>query len=435
MNKEILRLAIPNIISNLSIPMISLVDLGLMGHLDSAEYILTIGFGVMIFNFVYWGFGFLRMGTSGFTAQEYGRQDNRECLLVLGRSLLVATLGALLLIAIKSPLLKLSFLLINTTPDIEAYVTDYFNIRILAAPATISLFAFTGWFFGMQNAKTPMILTISVNLLNIGFSFWFVKLAGMKSDGVALGTLIAQYCGLVLAFVFFYWKYKHMLPFWDKASLFDIGKIKKFLLVNSDIIVRTICLIFAFSFFKVQSGKEGVILGSANIVLLEFIMISAYGIDGFAFAAESVVGKYFGAGDAMNFRNAIKVSFQWGIGISIVLVLFFYFFGKNILLLLTDNQEVINAAIPFLGWLIIAPVIHAVPFIWDGIFVGITASKAMRNTMLLSTLVFYLPTYYIFHNTIGNHALWLALTILMLARGISQTMLAKHVVFNKFKSA
>ncbi len=433
MNKEILRLAIPNIVSNLSIPLISLVDLGLMGHLDSAEYILTIGFGVMIFNFVYWGFGFLRMGTSGFTAQEYGKQNDKECLFVLGRALLVAVLGALLLIALKAPLLKLSLLLIDTTPEVEAYVTDYFNIRILAAPATISLFAFTGWFFGMQNAKTPMVLTISVNLLNIGFSYWFVRSAGMKSDGVALGTLIAQYCGLMLAFVFFYRKYKHMLPFLDKAGLFDVGKIKKFLMVNSDIIIRTLCLIFAFSFFKVQSGKEGVVLGSANIILLEYIMISAYGIDGFAFAAESVVGKYFGAGDGMNFRNAIKVSFLWGIGISIVLALFFYLFGRNILQLLTDNQEVINSAIPFLGWLIIAPVIHAVPFIWDGIFIGITASKAMRNTMLLSTFLFYLPTYYIFHNIMGNHALWLALTILMLARGISQTMLAKHVVFNRLK--
>ncbi len=402
-----------------------------MGHLDSAEYILTIGFGVMIFNFVYWGFGFLRMGTTGFTAQEYGKQNDRECLLVLGRALLVAVLGSLLLIALKTPLLKLSLLLIDTTPDVEAYVTDYFNIRILAAPATISLFAFTGWFFGMQNAKTPMILTVSVNLLNIGFSFWFVKLTGMKSDGVALGTLIAQYCGLMLAFVFFYSKYKHMIPFWDKTGLFDVSKIKKFLMVNSDIIVRTLCLIFAFSFFKVQSGKEGVVLGSANILLLEYIMISAYGIDGFAFAAESVVGKYFGAGDTMNFRNAIKVSFQWGIGISIVLVLFFYLFGRNILQLLTDNQEVVDSAMPFLGWLIVAPVIHAVPFIWDGVFIGITASKAMRNTMLLSTFLFYLPTYYIFHNIMGNHALWLALTILMLARGISQTMLAKHVVFNR----
>jgi MATE family multidrug resistance protein len=431
MNREILRLAIPNIISNLSIPLISLVDIGLMGHLDSAEYILTIGFGVMIFNFVYWGFGFLRMGTSGFTAQEYGKQNDKECLLVLGRALLVAVIGSIFLIALKTPLLKLSLLLIDTTPDVEAYVTDYFNIRILAAPATISLFAFTGWFFGMQNAKTPMFLAISVNLLNIGLSYWFVRSAGMKSDGVALGTLIAQYCGLLLAFVFFYRKYKHMLPFWDNAELFDLSKLKKFLMVNSDIIIRTLCLIFAFSFFKVQSGKEGVVLGSANIILLEYIMISAYGIDGFAFAAESVVGKYFGAGDTMNFRNAIKLSFQWGIGISIVLVLFFYLFGRSILHLLTDNQEIIDAAVPFLGWLIIAPVIHAVPFIWDGVFIGITASKAMRNTMLLSIFLFYLPTYYVFHNIMGNHALWLALTILMLARGISQTMLAKHVVFNR----
>jgi MATE family multidrug resistance protein len=162
-------------------------------------------------------------------------------------------------------------------------------------------------------------------------------------------------------------------------------------------------------------------------------MISAYGIDGFAFAAESIVGKYFGAGDAGNFRNAIKTSFQWGIGISIMLVLLFYFFGRKILQILTDNQEVINSAMPFMGWLIIAPIIHAVPFIWDGVYIGITASKAMRNTMLLSTFLFYLPTYYLFHGVMGNHALWMALTLLMLARGTSQTLLAKYVVFNRLK--
>jgi MATE family multidrug resistance protein len=234
--------------------------------------------------------------------------------------------------------------------------------------------------------------------------------------------------------VFFYKNYRHMLPFWNKLDLFHIGKMKKFLMANSDIFIRTLCLMFAFSFFRIQSGKEGVILCSANFILLEFIMISAYGIDGFSFAAESVVGKYFGAGDAWNFRKAIKVSFQWGFGISITLVLLFYFFGREILQILTDNQEVINAAMPFMGWLIIAPIIHAVPFIWDGIYIGITASKAMRNTMLLSTFLFFLPTYYLLHGTMGNHALWLALTILMLARGISQTVLAKHVVFNRLKN-
>ncbi len=434
MNREILKLAIPNIISNLSVPLLSLVDVALMGHLGSAEYILTIGFGVMIFNFVYWGFGFLRMGTTGFTAQEFGKQDNKECLLILGRALLIAVAGALLLIVLKVPLLKLSLLLIGTTPEVDAYVADYFNIRILAAPATISLFAFTGWFFGMQNARTPMIITIAVNLLNIGFSYWFVRVVGMKSGGVALGTLIAQYCGLVLALALFFKNYRHMLPFWDKLDLFHIDKLKRFLMANSDIFIRTLCLIFAFSFFRVQSGKEGVILGSANIILLEFIMISAYGIDGFSFAAESVVGKYFGAGDEGNFRNAIKVSFQWGIGVSIMLVSLFFFFGREILHILTDNQEVINAAMPFMGWLIIAPIIHAVPFIWDGIYIGTTASKAMRNTMLLSTFLFFLPAYYIFHDIMGNHALWLALTLLMLARGISQTILARYVVFNRLKS-
>ena len=174
-------------------------------------------------------------------------------------------------------------------------------------------------------------------------------------------------------------------------------------------------------------------MGSANIILLEFFAIMAYGIDGFAFAAESVVGKYYGAGDKKNFLKAIKRSFQWGMGLSFLLVLIFYLFGKGILHTLTNNEEVINAAIPFLGWLIIAPVINAIPFIWDGVYIGITASKAMRNTMVISTLLVFLPTYYLFHNMIGNHALWMALTFLMLARGISQTVTSKQVVFNKLK--
>ena len=431
MNREILRLAIPNIISNLSVPLLSLVDVALMGHLDSAEYILTIGFGVMIFNFVYWSFGFLRMGTSGFTAQEYGKSDNRECLLILGRALLVAVTGASLLISLKTPLLKLSLLLIDTTPEVKAYVAEYFAIRILAAPATISLFAFTGWFFGMQNAKYPMILTISVNLLNITFSLWFVRYAGMKSNGVALGTLLAQYCGLMLAFALFYKRYRHLLPFWNTSHLLEIDKIKRFLTVNSDIIIRTLCLMFAFSFIKIQSAKEGIVMGSANIVLLELFMIIAFGIDGFANAAESIVGKYFGAGDEKNFRDAIKRSFQWGMGLSILLVSIFYLFGRELLETVTDNQEVINSAMPFMGWLILSPVINTIPFIWDGIYVGMTASKAMRNTMLMSTFLFFLPTYYLFHTMLGNHALWLALTLFMLARGISQTLLAKDVVFNR----
>ncbi|MGR3177496.1 MAG: MATE family efflux transporter [Candidatus Anammoxibacter sp.] len=411
-----------------------------MGHLASAEYILTIGFGTMIFNFIYWSFGFLRMGTTGFTAQEYGKvdnTDNNECLLILGRALLVAIVGSLLLIAFKKPILHLSLSLMSTTPEIEAYVSEYFNIRILAAPATLSILVFTGWFFGMQNAKTPMILAIFVNLLNVGFSVWFVMFADMKSSGVALGTLIAQYCGLALTIALFYKRYRHILPswnhLWNHSALFNIEKLKKFLSVNSDILLRTLCLVFAFSFFKVQSGKEGIILGSANIILLEFFAIMAYGIDGFAFAAESVVGKYYGAGDKKNFLKAIKRSFQWGMGLSFILVLIFYFFGMEILRTLTDNEKVINAAIPFLGWLIIAPVINAIPFIWDGVYIGITASKAMRNTMLISTLLVFLPTYYIFHNMIGNHALWMALTFLMLARGISQTVTSKQVVFNKLK--
>ena len=427
MNKEILRLAIPNIISNLSVPLLSFVDVALMGHLENAEYILTIGFGVMIFNFIFWGFGFLRMGTSGFAAQEYGRNNHKECLFVLYRALLIAIIGAVLLIIFRGYLIRLSLQFIDTTPEVEIYITDYFNIRILSAPATISIFAFTGWFFGMQNARIPMIIAVMVNLLNIGFDVWFVKFAKMDSRGAALGTLIAQYCGLLLAVILFYKCYGYIHCHYENRGLFNVKKIKKFVSVNSDIFIRTVCLIVTFSFFKIQSGKQGIILGSANIILFEFFTIIAYGVDGFSYAAESVVGKYFGAGDKENYKKAIKRFFQWGLGFGAIMVFAFYLFGMNMVQILTDNKAVIEAAKPYMYWIIAAPVINAVPFIWDGVFIAITASKEMRNTMLFSTLLIFFPTFYIFRNSAGNHALWLALILFMMARGISQSFIFKSM--------
>ena len=427
MNKEILRLAIPNIISNLSVPLLSFVDVALMGHLESAEYILTIGFGVMIFNFIFWGFGFLRMGTSGFAAQEFGRDNHKECLFVLYRALLIALAGAVFLIIFKGYLLRLSLLFIDTTPEVELYIADYFNIRILSAPATITIFAFTGWFFGMQNARIPMIIAIVVNLLNIGFDVWFVKFANMDSRGAALGTLISQYCGLLLAVILFYRCYGYIHCRYEKKALFNVEKMKKFICVNSDIFLRTVCLIVTFSFFKIQSGKQGIILGSANIILFEFFTIIAYGVDGFSYAAESVVGKYFGAGDRENYKKAIKRFFQWGVGFGAVMVLAFYMFGMDMVQMLTDNKAVVEAARPYICWVIVAPVINAVPFIWDGVFIAITASKEMRNMMLISTFLIFFPTFYIFRNVAGNHALWLALILFMMARGVSQTVVFKRI--------
>jgi len=431
MNKEILKLAIPNILANLSVPLLSVVDVALMGHLSSESFILAIGFGVMIFNFIYWAFGFLRMGMTGMTAQEFGRGKTNEAFRLLFRGLIIAFGGALLLFVCKDWILHFSLYLIDTNEEVNSQITTYFNVRIYAAPATIGLYAFIGWFMGKQRATITMIITIAVNLINAGLSYYLVTQLNYKTDGVALGTVVAQYFGLGLAFIFFIVFYRKQLTKLAFKGILELKAIKQFILVNTDILIRTLCLIFALSFFKVVSAKEGDLIAAANILLLEFVSIAAYGIDGFAFAAEAISGKYFGAGNKQKFRQAVRYCFYWGLGLGAIYGIAYWFFGENILMLLTDQEEVISIALNYLVWLVLFPILSVIPFVWDGVYIGLTSSKAMRNTMLFSTFVIFIPAYYLLANFWGNHGLWLAMILFVLARGISQTVLAKKVVYDK----
>lgn len=431
LNREILKLAIPNILSNISVPLLSMVDMMLMGHLENKAFILAISLGVMIFNFIYWGFGFLRMGTTGFTAQSYGEENKQEQLLMLSRGLAVSLISALFILLLQYPVLKLSLLLIDAKPEVQHLISDYYSIRIFAAPATISLYVFTGWFLGMQNARFPMAIAIFINLLNILLNFILVRHYHMDIRGVAFGTLIAQYSGLLLATGFFFIRYKKLLMFWNTKNFFDLEILKRFFSVNADIIVRTVLLIFTFSFFKIQSGQLDEALGAANLILLEFMLFFAYGVDGFAFAAEAISGKYFGKGNKKELKRAVKKSFAWGMGIAFAFSLVFFLNGENILRVITDQQAVIEAAKPFLWWIVLAPLINTPAFIWDGVYIGTTASRAMRNSMLFATFLFFLPAYYFFNDLIGNHALWMAMTLFMLGRGLLQSILAPKAIFNR----
>jgi MATE family multidrug resistance protein len=432
LNKEILRLAIPNILANLSIPLLSVVDVALMGNLDSKDYILAIGFGVMIFNFVYWGFGFLRMGMTGMTAQQVGRGNVDESYRLLFRGLLISVIGGVLLFVFKNYLLQLSLYLIGSNTTVNSQITTYFNIRILAAPATLGLYAFIGWFLGKQNARIPMVITIAVNVLNVFISYYFVTSLHWDTKGVALGTVIAQYTGLIIAILFFILYYRKALTKQAFQAILELKAIREFLIVNSDIFIRTLCLIFTLSFFKVMSAKESDLIGSANILLLEFTTIAAYGIDGFAFAAESISGKYFGAKDQLQFKKAIHYCFYWGTALGVLYSVVYWLFGEQILSVLTSQQEVIEEASKYIIWLVTFPILSVVPFVWDGIYIGTTASKAMRNTMLFATFIVFIPSFYLLRDAFGNHGLWFAMILFVLARGISQSFLAKKVVYGKF---
>ena len=412
--------------------MLSVVDVALMGHLSNESYILSIGFGVMIFNFIYWAFGFLRMGITGMTAQEFGKGNINEAYRLLFRGIIIAFSGAILLFLSKDALLQLALYLIDSNGLVNEQITNYFSIRIFAAPATLGLYVFIGWFLGKQNATLAMVVTIAVNVFNAFISYYLVSSVNLGISGVAYGTLIAQYLGFTIAIVFFLGFYRKELTKEAFSQILELSAIKKFIGVNADILIRTLCLIFSLSFFKIMSAKEGDVIGAANILLLEFVSIAAYGIDGFAFAAESISGKYFGANDKSNLKKAIRYCFYWGFGLGFVYALGYLVFGKSILEALTSQVEVVNLAMEYIGWLIVFPILSVVPFVWDGIYIGLTSSRAMRNTMLFATFFVFLPSYYILSHFFGNHGLWLAMILFVLARGVSQTILAKRVVWAKF---
>jgi MATE family multidrug resistance protein len=415
MNREILRLAIPNIISNISVPLLSTVDTALMGRL-SELHIGAVGVGAMIFNFIYWNFGFLRMGTTGITAQAFGREDEPGMAQTLGRALFVVLVIALLVLLLQYPLGALSFYLMNVDGQQQALVAEYFYLRVWAAPATLGLYAFMGWFFGMQNAIYPLLLTVVINVVNIALSFLFVQVYGMDVDGVALGTVIAQYVGLALAVLLFFGRYGYLRGYFRRQAILLWQELYRFLRINADIFIRTFLLTFAFGFFYSRSSAGGEIVLAVNVILLQYLNWMSYGIDGFAFATEALVGKYAGAAHSRNANRAIRIAFTWGMGLALLFSLAYGFFGEELLRIYTNQEDVIRAALPYLFWMALFPLLSTPCYIWDGVFIGLTASRAMRNTMLLAFTV-YLLAYWLLGARFGNHGLWASLLLFMVARG------------------
>jgi MATE family multidrug resistance protein len=430
-NKRILKLAIPNIVSNITVPLLGMVDLALMGHLESVNYIGAIALGTMIFNFLYWGFGFLRMGTTGFTAQAYGRRDLADSIHTLGRALVVSLIGGLFLIILQVPVNNLSFWLLSADTSVEQLASEYFYIRIWAAPATISLYALTGWFIGMQNTRFPMFIAILVNLVNLGMNVLFVYGMNMKSDGVAMGTVIAQYSGLILSLFLFRKYYRKLLKHFQIEQLKKLSLLKDFMIVNKDIFIRTLCIIAVFTFFTSSSAAIDNQILAVNTVLIQFFFVYSFFVDGLAYAAEALAGKYIGARDQRNLKLSIKLLFRWGLGIAIVFSLLYGFGYRHVVSLLTDNQAILSAAGDYAIWLGLLPLVAYASFLWDGVYIGATASVAMRNTMLIATVFIFFPMYYSLIGLLGNHALWIALLAFLLTRGVGQYFYAKRAVYSK----
>ncbi len=430
-NKQILSLAIPNILTNLSVPLLSSVDTAVVGHLDKVYYLGAIAVGSMIFNFIYWGFGFLRMGTTGLTSQAFGQSNDKEISLNLFRPLTVAVLSGLAIILLQYFIAEIAFYIVDASYEVEKFAKEYFYIRIYAAPATLAIYVFHGWFLGLQNARYPMVILITVNVLNVIFNLLFIYQFDMKSNGVALGTVIAQYSGLLISILLFIGAYKKYLKHFIITDLLEFSKLKTFFKVNSDIFIRTLALVFVFSFFTAESAVYGDDILAANTILMQLWIILAYAVDGFAFAAESLVGKFIGAKDKTNLLKSIKLIFLWGIGLGLFFTLVYSFWGTKIISIYTNNTIVIEIAFSLLYWAIISQLINSVSFIWDGIYIGATATSAMRNMMLVSTLLIFIPTYFVLKNSLENNALWLALVLFMTSRALFLTLLAKKSIFSK----
>lgn len=419
-NREILRLAIPNIISNISIPLLSTVDIFLMGNL-SVNHLGAIGVGTMIFNLIYWNFGFLRMGTTGLTAQAYGRKNNREIALIFYRAAGLAFTLALLLVLFQGPIYEISSYLMNVSENQNQIVRDYYLIRLIAAPATLLLYAVMGWYFGMQNVLLPLVITIVANLINILISYLLVHHYEMGISGVAYGTVVAQYSGLLIGIFYMAYRYRTVLKSVIMSELFRLNELIKFLNVNKDLFVRTVGLTTVFFFIYSQSAKGGELILGANVVLLLFLNWMSYGIDGFAYAAESLVGKYVGAQDKNRLSSTIQYCIIWGAGLAIAYSLVYGLAGDWLLSKFSNDSAVISLSGDYLWWMILLPIGGFLCYIWDGIFIGFTASKAMRNSMLVSFALFLVCYYLAGGIDRSNHILWLALTLFLIARGVIQT--------------
>lgn len=424
-DKNILKLAIPSIISNITVPLIGLVDLTIIGHIGSASYIGAISVGAMIFNVIYWMFGFLRMGNSGMASQALGRRDNKTLRQLLLRSMIIAVSFGFAFILLQHQLLKLALWAINPSEDVISLTSIYFKVCVWGAPAVLSLYGLNGWFIGMQNTKIPMFIAIMQNVINVFFSLLFVFVFKMKIEGVAYGTLIAQWSGWLIAMLFVIGRIKNIKGIGKTHTILKWGDIFS---VNRDIFIRTLFLVSVNLSFMSVGARQGDIILSVNTLLMTFFTIFSYVMDGFAFAAEALCGKAYGEENSAKFSFTIKRLMRWGVYMAIVFTLLYLIGGHDLLRIITNNNNVIIAALPYMVWAMLIPISGFMAFVFDGIFIGSTATKYMLISSFIATVCFY-AAYFSLEHKFGNHALWMAFILFLLMRGIIQ-----QALLNKVKS-
>lgn len=429
MNREILRIALPNIISNITVPIMGIAGTMIAGHLgDSVATIGALAIGVSIFNFIYWNCSFIRMGTSGITAQAFGAGDYRTTTLMLARAVVVSLVVGLLAIILQRPLGLGALAIMNG----NELVNDYFFARIWAVPAGVLLFGLNGWLTGMQNAIIPMIVAVLVNTIHVAFSIWFAFPLGMGIVGIAYASVVAQWTGVIITAAITWWHFRKSFVAIKWREVIDMAAMKEFFLINRDIIVRTLCIVATYTFFTAASARMGDdnIL-AVNTILLQLFTLFSYMNDGFAYAAEALTGRFIGAKDEPSLRDAVKKCVIWCLVVAIIYIGVYIGWWRDLLMLFisSDAQNagvLLDYAGRYIGWIIAIPLAAAMPFVMDGIMVGATQSRIMRDSMILSTIA-YFALFYAFKPIIGNNALWLAFSSYMFLRGALQYFMSHRL--------
>lgn len=414
---RVVQLAWPIILSNLATPLLGLVDTAVIGNLGDPSLLGAIAVGAIIFSFIYWGFGFLRMGTTALVAQAHGSRQHQQASAVFYRAAMIAVSIGLGLILLQVPIAGVAFHFLSGSASVETSAQAYFELRILGAPFSLAFLAVVGFLLGLQKSKAVLALNMILNGLNIALDLLFVLVFKWGLEGVAIATVISEVVA-VTAGILIILPHLKTAGAVSKAVLFRIEEIKRMLTVNRDIMIRTLCLIFAFAWFTNESAAQGDITLATNAILMQFVSFAAFFLDGFALAAESLVGRAIGAGDTVQLNMAIRLTFELGFMTAAALSLTFWISAAAIVDLLTNIDEVRSAARLFLWWVVFAPIVSVACYILDGIFIGATRTSEMRNAMIVS-LAAFLGLWLITVPLFNNHGLWLALHGYFVARALS----------------
>lgn len=419
--RMIAALSLPAVITNITTPILALTDVAIVGHMGSAIFIAAIAVGGTMFNTMFWLFGFLRMGSSGLTAQAYGAGDRRGAQTVLARSLLLALLIGIAMIAAREPVCSLLFDLLDVDGSTASVARSYFMIVVWSAPAVLGLYSLTGWFVGMQDSRTPMWVSLFVDVFNIGASLMFVFVIGMRIEGVATGTLVAQWAGFLLALFLAVRKYG-----WHKVGFRNlIDGLPRFFRINSDIFLRTVCLVAVTLWFTRTGAMQGPVMLAVNALLMQLFTLYSFFMDGLAFASEALCGRYLGAGD----RPMLSLSVRSLMGVGIILALVFTAVyvgcGEWVMELLSSDRPVVELARHYSVWAMMVPLVGFGAFLWDGVFIGLTRTRMMLISMATAMLTFF-ALYYLLFPMLGNHGLWIAFLGYLLMRGVVLTIAGRE---------